>query len=208
MKITLDFLCLTFRGDPEELVPGPHNQRTTSFCSSSSGILDANNPCPTLASQSELSEDEDALPMDEEDRTESISRQLNHIPENQRRPVKAALNEIEWMLRDEIVAFLLDSFPIPETTLAAVNNLKKKLDYRYLTNCPVILQVVQHVQTSPHRPSCRRKVVPLHFVLNPQESSRRFLVEFNKLSIQGENIQKRSEMKSLNKIHFGFQAID
>ena len=189
MKITLDFLCLTFRGDPEELVPGPHNQRTTSFCSSSSGILDANNPCPTLASQSELSEDEDALPMDEEDRTESISRQLNHIPENQRRPVKAALNEIEWMLRDEIVAFLLDSFPIPETTLAAVNNLKKKLDYRYLTNCPVILQVVQHVQTSPHRPSCRRKVVPLHFVLNPQESSRRFLVEFNKLSIQGENIQ-------------------
>ena len=204
----MDFLCLTFRGDPEELVPGPHNQRTTSFCSSSSGILDANNPCPTLASQSELSEDEDALPMDEEDRTESISRQLNHIPENQRRPVKAALNEIEWMLRDEIVAFLLDSFPIPETTLSAVNNNKKKLDYRYLTNCPVILQVVQHVQTSPHRPSCRRKVVPLHFVLNPQESSRRFLVEFNKLSIQGENIQKRSKMKSLNTIHFGFQGID
>ena len=189
-------------------MPGPHNQRTTSFCSSSSGILDANNPCPTLASQSELSEDEDALPMDEEDRTESISRQLNHIPENQRRPVKAALNEIEWMLRDEIVAFLLDSFPIPETTLAAVNNKKKKLDYRYLTHCPVILQVVQHVQTSPHRPSCRRKVVPLHFVLNPQESSRRFLVEFNKLSIQGENIQKRSKMKSLNTIHFGFQGID
>lgn len=45
--------------------------------------------------------------------------------------------------------------------------------------------MVQHVQSSPHRPSCRRKVVPLHFVLNPQESSRRFLVEFKKLPIQG-----------------------
>lgn len=120
LKITLDFLCLTFRSDPEELIPGPHNPRTTSFCSSSSGILDANNPCPTLASQSELSEDEEALPIDEDDRTESISRQLVHIPEGQRRPVKAALAEIEWMLRDEIVAFMLDSFPIPETTLAAV----------------------------------------------------------------------------------------
>ena len=121
LKITLDFLCLTFRSDPEELIPGrAANQRTTSFCSSSSGVLDANNPCPTLASQSELSEDEDALPMDEEDRTESVSRQLNHIPEGQRRPVKAALAEIEWMLRDEIVAFLLDSFPMPESTLSTV----------------------------------------------------------------------------------------
>lgn len=120
LKITLDFLCLTFRSDLEELVPGPHNHRTTSFCSSSSGILDANNPCATLASQSELSEDEDAMPMDEEDRTESISRQLLHIPEGQRKPVKAALAEIEWMLRDEIVAFMLDSFPMLESTLVAV----------------------------------------------------------------------------------------
>lgn len=120
LKITLDFLCLTFRSDLEESIPGLHNPRTTSFCSSSSGILDANNPCPTAASQSEISEEEDALPLDEDDRTESISRQLNHIPEGQRRPVKAALAEIEWMLRDEIVAFLLDSFPIPETTLGAV----------------------------------------------------------------------------------------
>lgn len=120
LKITLDFLCLTFRSDPEELVP-PQNQRTTSFCSSSSGILDANNPCPTLTSQSELSEDEEGLPMDEDDRTESISRQLLHIPEGQRRRIKAALADIEWMLRDEIVAFMLDSFPITEATLAAVH---------------------------------------------------------------------------------------
>ena len=120
LKITLDFLCLTFRSDLEELVPGPHNHRTTSFCSSSSGVLDANNPCATLASQSELSEDEDAIPMDEDDRTESISRQLLHIPEGQKRPIKAALAEIEWMLRDEIVAFMLDSFPMLESTLLAV----------------------------------------------------------------------------------------
>lgn len=187
LKITLDFLCLTFRSDLEELVPGPHNHRTTSFCSSSSGILDANNPCATLASQSELSEDEDAMPMDEDDRTESISRQLLHIPEGQRKPVKAALAEIEWMLRDEIVAFMLDSFPMLESTLVAVrlnvffaNYWPTRLDFSL-----VRFQVVQHVHSSPHRPSCRRKIVPLHFVLNPQESSRRFLAEFKKMSIQG-----------------------
>ena len=60
------------------------------------------------------------LPDDEDERTENISRQLFYIPESQRKPVKAALDEIEWMLRDEIVAFLLDTFPITEATLAAV----------------------------------------------------------------------------------------
>jgi hypothetical protein len=49
----------------------------------------------------------------------------------------------------------------------------------------VAQKVVQHVQSSPHRPSCRRRVVPLQFVLNPAESYRRFLVEFNKIFIQG-----------------------
>lgn len=41
------------------------------------------------------------------------------------------------------------------------------------------------MQSSTRRPSCRRKVVPLHFVLNPQESFRRFLNEFNKITVSG-----------------------
>ena len=41
------------------------------------------------------------------------------------------------------------------------------------------------MQCSTRRPSCRRKVVPLHFVLNPQESFRRFLNEFNKITVSG-----------------------
>lgn len=123
LKITLDFLCLTFPSDVDEMVPrSSNNPRTTSFCSSSSGILDANNICSTLTSQPELSDDDegDAVSMSDDDRTESISRQLQHIPEGQRRPVKAALAEIDWMLKDEIVAFLLDTYPITETTLSAV----------------------------------------------------------------------------------------
>lgn len=44
---------------------------------------------------------------------------------------------------------------------------------------------MQHVQCSTRRPSCRRKVVPLHFVLNPQESFRRFLNGFNKICHAG-----------------------
>jgi len=75
-----------------------------------------------MASQhSELSEDSDAVSLEDEDRTETISRQLLHIPEGQRRPVRAAVAEIEWMLKDEIVAFLLDSYPITEMTLEAVS---------------------------------------------------------------------------------------
>lgn len=123
IKITLDFLCLTFRSDQEELVPAnaPTSMRTTSFCSSSSGHFDTSN-LPAMASQhSELSEDSDAVSLEDEDRTETISRQLLHIPEGQRRPVRAAVAEIEWMLKDEIVAFLLDSYPITEMTLEAVS---------------------------------------------------------------------------------------
>lgn len=123
MKVTLDFLCLTFRSDAGDIVPGPHSMRTTSFCSSSSGVLDAN-ACPTLASQSELSDDDADLSMDDDEKTESISRQLLHLPEVQRRRVKAAIGEIEWMLKDEIVAFLLDTFPITESTLSTVSYLR------------------------------------------------------------------------------------
>lgn len=51
MKITLDFICLTFRSDFDELLPTSYNLRTTSFCSSSSGLPDSNSAYPTLASQ-------------------------------------------------------------------------------------------------------------------------------------------------------------
>lgn len=119
MKVTLDFLCLTFRSDIGELFQSAQSMRTTSFCSSSSGVLDAN-ACPTLASQSELSDDDPDLSMDDDERTQSISRQLLHLPEVQRRHVRAAIGEIEWMLKDEIVAFLLDTYPITEPTLSTV----------------------------------------------------------------------------------------
>ncbi len=52
MKITLDFLCLTFRSDSEEVAPlaTAASLRTTSFCSNSSGPADANATCPTVNS--------------------------------------------------------------------------------------------------------------------------------------------------------------
>ena len=147
LKITLDFLFLTFRFEAVEdglTVPGPRtgNLRTTSFCSSSSEMLDAlsglalaSNNQQMQISQSELSQDDPDADDEEQQEVqdevdpesskgspvhhqhkaaESLARQLQHVPESQRRPVKAALAEIEWMLRDEIVAFLLDSFPITE----------------------------------------------------------------------------------------------
>ena len=67
-----------------------------------------------------MSED-DALSIEDEDRTETITRQLLHIPESQRHLVRDTVAEIEWMLKDEIVTFLLDSFPITENTLETVS---------------------------------------------------------------------------------------
>ena len=216
LKITLDFLFLTFRFEAVEdglTVPGPRtgNLRTTSFCSSSSGMLDAlsglalaSNNQQMQISQSELSQDDPDADDEEQQEVqdevdpesskgspvhhqhkaaESLARQLQHVPESQRRPVKAALAEIEWMLRDEIVAFLLDSFPITESTLSSV---------------------VQHVHSSPHRSSCRRKTVQLHFVLNPAESFRNFLVEFKKFVIIFTSILFRVN----HKIKFSVQDFD
>jgi len=229
LKITLDFLFLTFRSEATDdglPVPcaGPRtgNLRTTSFCSSSSGMLDVLGgfvlPPATPAmqvSQSELSqedadadvdddggEQEAAIDGEESDLTrnkespslhhpqilhraaESLARQLQHVPESQRRPVKAALSEIEWMLRDEIVAFLLDSCPITEATLCSV---------------------VQHVHSSPHRPSCRRKTIQLHFVLNPTESFRSFLVEFKKISIQDHKLREEGAFYYLTEKETGIK---
>jgi hypothetical protein len=57
-------------------------------------------------------------------------------------------------MRDEIAAFLLDTFPLDKNTLAFVAN---------------------HVASSPGQPSCLMEHVPLHFVFEPKRSLERFL---------------------------------
>lgn len=57
-------------------------------------------------------------------------------------------------MRDEIAAFLLDTFPLDKNTLAFVAN---------------------HVASSPDQPSCLMERVPLYFVFEPEQSLERFL---------------------------------
>jgi hypothetical protein len=57
-------------------------------------------------------------------------------------------------MRDEIAAFLLDTFPLDKNTLAFV---------------------ADHVASSPDQPSCLMERVPLHFVFEPERSLERFL---------------------------------
>lgn len=57
-------------------------------------------------------------------------------------------------MRDEIAAFLLDTFPLDKNTLAFVAN---------------------HVANSPDRPSCLMERVPLQFVYGPERSLEHFL---------------------------------
>jgi hypothetical protein len=57
-------------------------------------------------------------------------------------------------MRDEIAAFLLDTFPLDKNTLVFVAN---------------------HVASSPGRPSCLLERVPLQFVFGPEQSLEHFL---------------------------------
>jgi hypothetical protein len=57
-------------------------------------------------------------------------------------------------MRDEIAAFMLDTFPLDKSTLAFVAN---------------------HVANSPDRLSCLMERVPLQFVYGPEHSLEHFL---------------------------------
>jgi hypothetical protein len=57
-------------------------------------------------------------------------------------------------MRDEIAAFMLDTFPLDKSTLAFV---------------------ASHVANSPDRPSCLMECVPLQFVYGPERSLEHFL---------------------------------
>ncbi|XP_031787876.1 KICSTOR complex protein SZT2 isoform X2 [Nasonia vitripennis] len=150
LKVTLDIICLNLPKDVLEVSIDntPAGLRTTSYCSEGS---------MTRADTNESSFDR--LQSVEADH---IYDGLNKMPRHQGNAVSNLVDEINWLLRDETAAVLLDKPSPTEDTLNFV---------------------AKHVAESNNRASCYLDKVPLHFVFSSDNSLPRFVEELKKLKI-------------------------
>lgn len=83
---------------------------------------------------------------------------LNHLPEFQQITIKNFKEEIKWLLRDEIATALLDLEPVSQETLN---------------------MVIEHVETSGSKFSCKKDVIHLNFVYGATHSRNKFIQVFD-----------------------------
>ena len=94
--------------------------------------------------------------------TDHICEGMANLPSHQRAAITSLVEEINWLLRDETAAVLLDRPSPTEETLNFV---------------------ARHVTDSNNRSSCYMDKVPLHFVFSSESSLPRFIEELKKLAI-------------------------
>lgn len=117
--------------------------------------------CSVSSFQSNSSNSESSLISDEQHCNENMFS-LNHLPELQHRAVSTLKEEIEWLLKDEMATSLLDVEPISMDTLN---------------------MVIQHVENSIDKTSCKKDVINLNFVYGATQSHTKFLQEFKKMPL-------------------------
>lgn len=79
---------------------------------------------------------------------------LNHLPEFQQTTIKIFKEEVKWLLRDEIATALLDLEPVSIETLN---------------------MVIEHVESSTYKVSCKKDIINLNFVYGASHSRNKFL---------------------------------
>ncbi|XP_030427541.1 KICSTOR complex protein SZT2 isoform X9 [Gopherus evgoodei] len=89
---------------------------------------------------------------------------LSNLPGVHRQAVEATMNEIRWLLDDEMVSALRHSQAI---------------------SASILERVATHVYSSQGRPSCHSEVVPLQFVFGPEHSLEKFREEFRRMTLPG-----------------------
>ncbi|XP_070816668.1 KICSTOR complex protein SZT2 isoform X4 [Chaetodon trifascialis] len=89
---------------------------------------------------------------------------LSKLPVPHKLAILATMDEIRWLLEDEIVSALRHSRVISSTTLH---------------------KVAEHVLRSSGRPHCHCEDVPLQFVFGPEQSLEKFKEEFRRMSFSG-----------------------
>ncbi|XP_027882529.1 KICSTOR complex protein SZT2 isoform X2 [Xiphophorus couchianus] len=159
LSVTLDVFVLTLPLEIEFMADYHHNRYT----SESSVSLNRSPGQPSsYRSDEELMTVLDNLRGTDDERVSGDP--LSKFPLPHKLAILATLDEIRWLLQDEIVSALCHSRVINSATL---------------------LKVAEHVLRSSGRPHCHCEDVPLQFVFGPEQSLEKFREEFCRLSFSG-----------------------
>ncbi|XP_038267923.1 KICSTOR complex protein SZT2 isoform X3 [Dermochelys coriacea] len=156
--VTLDIFVLTLPLEIEVVNADLHHNRYTS----ESSISFARSPGQpsSFRSDEELMHNLERLPSTGGERHPALS----NLPGVHRQAVEATMNEIRWLLDDEMVSALRHSQAVSTSVLE---------------------RVATHVYSSQGRPSCHSEVVPLQFVFGPELSLEKFREEFQRMTLPG-----------------------
>ncbi|KAG2461412.1 SZT2 protein, partial [Polypterus senegalus] len=150
LSVTLDIFVLTLPLEIEMISADPHHKRYTSESSVSLNRSPAQ-PSSYLSDE-ELMQNMDRLPSEGEDRVIG-GDPFSKLPIPHKQAVLATMDEIRWVLEDEIVS--------ATRHLRVINKL-------------VLQKVADHVYNSQERENCRFEVIPLQFVFGPDQSLAKF----------------------------------
>ncbi|KAF7203797.1 KICSTOR complex protein SZT2 isoform X2 [Nothobranchius furzeri] len=174
LSVTLDVFVLTLPLDIEVMTDFHHNRYT----SESSVSL---NRSPAQPSSYHSDEELDSLKA-----AGSIGvagDPLSKLPLPHKFAILATIDEIRWLLEDEIVSALRHSRVISSATLH---------------------KVAEHVFCSNSRPHCHCEDVPLQFVFGPELSLEKFKEEFRRISFSGYSLNAEQDnfyYMSLSRLH-------
>ncbi|XP_047669772.1 KICSTOR complex protein SZT2 isoform X5 [Tachysurus fulvidraco] len=160
LSVTLDIFVLTLPLDIEVMAAGINHLRYTS--ESSVSMNRSPGQPSSYRSDEELMENLDCLRGVGMDGMTGDT--LSKLPVAHKQAVLATMDEIRWLLEDEIVSALRHSS---------------------LVDCSTLQKVADHVFRSSGRPGCHHELVPLQFVFGPEQSLEKFKEEFRRFSFPG-----------------------
>ncbi|XP_028301054.1 KICSTOR complex protein SZT2 isoform X3 [Gouania willdenowi] len=174
LSVTLDVLVLTLPLEMEVLADFHHNRYT----SESSVSLNRSPGQP-----SSYRSDEEMMAVLDNLRGAGVEGVSQKLPLPHRLAILATIDEIRWLLVDEIVSALRHSRIISSSTLH---------------------KVTEHITSSSVRPHCHCEEVPLQFVFGPEQSLEKFKEEFRRMSFSGyvlNVLQSSLYYMSLSRLH-------
>ncbi|XP_013863525.1 protein SZT2 [Austrofundulus limnaeus] len=178
LSVTLDVFVLTLSLEIEAMADFHHNRYT----SESSVSLNRSPAQPSsYRSDDELMTVMDVLKGPDGDGV--CGDQLSKLPLPHKLAILATMDEIRWLLEDEIVSALRHSRVIGSATLQ---------------------KVAEHVFRSSGRPHCHCEDVPLQFVFGPEQSLEKFKEEFRRISFSGYSLNAEQDnfyYLSLSRLH-------
>ncbi|XP_061635945.1 KICSTOR complex protein SZT2 isoform X2 [Phyllopteryx taeniolatus] len=178
LSVTLDIFVLTLPLEIEVMADFHHNRYT----SESSVSLNRSPGQPSsYRSDEELSAMLEGLNGADVDVV--CSEPLSKLPLPHKLAILATMDEIRWLLEDEIVSALRRSRSV---------------------GLPTLLKVAEHVVRSAGRPHCRSEDVPLQFVFRPEQSLEKFKEEFRRMALPGYVLNSEEDSfyyASLSRLH-------